>query len=97
MKSIKDVMAHINEDKRKTECQLAMFDIFNDIDGCPVSYLYINCIDIFSLDYFIIFDIFSVVNMVYEYDFKVELYLREVRLILVLETSLMNSRRSRKG
>lgn len=90
-------MAHINEDKRKTECQLAMFDIFNDIDGCPVSYLYINCIDIFSLDYFIIFDIFSVVNMVYEYDFKVELYLREVRLILVLETSLMNSRRSRKG
>lgn len=90
-------MAHINEDKRKTECQLAMFDIFNDIDGCPVSYLYINCIDIFSLHYFIIFDIFSVVNMVYEYDFKVELYLREVRLILVLETSLMNSRRSRKG
>lgn len=76
MKSIKDVMAHINEDKRKTECQLAMFDIFNDIDGCPVSYLYINCIDIFSLHYFIIFDIFSVVNMVYEYDFQVELYLR---------------------
>lgn len=35
LKSIKDVMAHINEDKRKTECQLAMFDIFNDIDGCP--------------------------------------------------------------
>lgn len=30
-------MTHINEDKRKTEGQLVMFDIFNDIDNCPVS------------------------------------------------------------
>ncbi|KAL0123374.1 hypothetical protein PUN28_005721 [Cardiocondyla obscurior] len=32
---IKKVMTHINEDKRKTESQLAMFDIFNEIDNCP--------------------------------------------------------------
>lgn len=31
-------MTYINEDKRKTEGQLAMFDIFNDIDNCPVSF-----------------------------------------------------------
>jgi hypothetical protein len=30
-------MTYINEDKRKTEGQLVMFDIFNDIDNCPVS------------------------------------------------------------
>lgn len=34
-------MTHINEDKRKTEGQLIMFDIFNDIDNCPVSLLLI--------------------------------------------------------
>ncbi|XP_015113709.1 protein ECT2 isoform X4 [Diachasma alloeum] len=33
--SIKEVMTHINEDKRKTEGQLVMFDIFNEIDNCP--------------------------------------------------------------
>ncbi|XP_046989207.1 protein ECT2 isoform X5 [Schistocerca americana] len=33
--SIREVMTHINEDKRKTEGQLVMFDIFNDIDNCP--------------------------------------------------------------
>ncbi|XP_070169787.1 protein ECT2 isoform X5 [Polyergus mexicanus] len=32
---IKKVMTYINEDKRKTERQLAMFDIFNEIDNCP--------------------------------------------------------------
>lgn len=32
-------MTHINEDKRKTEGQVALFDIFNDIDNCPVSIL----------------------------------------------------------
>jgi hypothetical protein len=40
-------MTHINEDKRKTEGQLVMFDIFNDIDNCPVSLLlnmYVTCI-----------------------------------------------------
>lgn len=28
---------HINEDKRKTEGQMEMFDIVNDIENCPVS------------------------------------------------------------
>ncbi|XP_069689583.1 protein ECT2 isoform X2 [Periplaneta americana] len=36
LSSIREVMTHINEDKRKTEGQLVMFDIFNDIDNCPV-------------------------------------------------------------
>lgn len=36
LKAIREVMTYINEDKRKTEGQLAMFDIFNDIDNCPV-------------------------------------------------------------
>lgn len=35
LKAIKEVMTHINEDKRKTEGRLALFDIFNDIDSCP--------------------------------------------------------------
>uniref|UniRef100_A0A2Z5U608 Protein ECT2 n=1 Tax=Reticulitermes speratus TaxID=60591 RepID=A0A2Z5U608_9NEOP len=35
LSSIREVMTHINEDKRKTEGQLVMFDIFNDIDNCP--------------------------------------------------------------
>lgn len=33
---LREVMSHINEDKRKTEGQLQMFDIYNDIDQCPV-------------------------------------------------------------
>lgn len=39
LKAIKEVMMHINEDKRRTELRMALFDIFNDIDGCPVSIL----------------------------------------------------------
>lgn len=39
--SIREVMTHINEDKRKTEGQVVLFDIFNDIDNCPVSILLI--------------------------------------------------------
>ncbi|XP_050094713.1 protein ECT2 isoform X2 [Anopheles aquasalis] len=35
LKAIKEVMTYINEDKRKTEGQMALFDIFNDIDNCP--------------------------------------------------------------
>lgn len=33
------VPSYINEDKRKTEGQIAMFDIVNDIEGCPASIL----------------------------------------------------------
>ncbi|KAG7304527.1 hypothetical protein JYU34_011476 [Plutella xylostella] len=32
---LREVMSHINEDKRRTEGQLQMFDIYNDIDQCP--------------------------------------------------------------
>lgn len=32
---IKTVMTHINEDKRKTEGQKQMFNIFNEIENCP--------------------------------------------------------------
>ncbi|XP_055688272.1 protein ECT2 isoform X9 [Lutzomyia longipalpis] len=35
LRAIKEVMTYINEDKRKTDGQIAMFDIFNDIDNCP--------------------------------------------------------------
>ena len=34
--SLKEVMTHINEDKRKIENQLAMFVLINDIENCPV-------------------------------------------------------------
>lgn len=33
--ALREVMTHINEDKRKTEGQRVLFDIFNDIDNCP--------------------------------------------------------------
>jgi protein ECT2 len=34
---VRRVMTLINEDKRKTEGQVALFDIFNEIENCPVS------------------------------------------------------------
>lgn len=33
--AIKEVMKYINEDKRKTEGQTQMFNIFNEIENCP--------------------------------------------------------------
>jgi hypothetical protein len=39
---VKEVLMHINEDKRKTEGQIAMFDIINDIEECPASLLSAN-------------------------------------------------------
>uniref|UniRef100_A0A1B6JGD0 Protein ECT2 n=1 Tax=Homalodisca liturata TaxID=320908 RepID=A0A1B6JGD0_9HEMI len=33
--AIREVTTHINEDKRRTEGQMVMFDIFNDIENCP--------------------------------------------------------------
>ena len=39
---INEVLAHLNEDKRKTEGQIAMFDIINDIEECPASLLSAN-------------------------------------------------------
>lgn len=34
---IKSVMTFINDDKRKTEAKLKLFEIHNDIEMCPVS------------------------------------------------------------
>lgn len=36
---LKEIMTHINEDKRKTENQVVMFDIMNEIDNCPATIL----------------------------------------------------------
>lgn len=44
LKAIREVMTYINEDKRKTEGQMAMFDIFNDIDNCPVCMCVCVCV-----------------------------------------------------
>eukprot|EP00794_Sanderia_malayensis_P011021 gene11021-12185_t len=33
--SIKDVLTHINEDRRRTEGQFQMFEIMREVDGCP--------------------------------------------------------------
>lgn len=40
---IKSVMTFINDDKRKTEAKLKLFEIHNDIEMCPVSHN-IKCI-----------------------------------------------------
>lgn len=37
IEEIQKVMTFINEDKRRTEGQVVLFDIFNDIEKCPVS------------------------------------------------------------
>ncbi|XP_062901855.1 protein ECT2 isoform X2 [Mobula hypostoma] len=36
---LREVMTHINEDKRKTECQRQIFDIVYEVDGCPANLL----------------------------------------------------------
>lgn len=52
--SLKNVMTHINEDKRKTEGQVQMFEILRDVDGCPAYVLsshrvYVSKADTFEL------------------------------------------------
>jgi hypothetical protein len=37
--SLKEVMTHINEDKRKIENQISMFVLINDIENCPATLL----------------------------------------------------------
>ncbi|XP_063772343.1 protein ECT2 isoform X4 [Pseudophryne corroboree] len=37
--SLKEVMTHINEDKRKTEGQRQIFDVVYEVDGCPANLL----------------------------------------------------------
>lgn len=50
LSAIKEVMTHINEDKRKTEGQRVMFDIFNEIDNCPVSILFVANIFFYDIE-----------------------------------------------
>ncbi|XP_031567821.1 protein ECT2-like isoform X2 [Actinia tenebrosa] len=52
--ALKNVMMHINEDKRKTEGQVQMFEILRDVDGCPAYILsshrsYVTKADTFEL------------------------------------------------
>ena len=35
LNKIKEIMTYINENKRKTEVQVAIFNIFREIDNCP--------------------------------------------------------------
>uniref|UniRef100_A0A8C5QNU2 Epithelial cell transforming 2 n=1 Tax=Leptobrachium leishanense TaxID=445787 RepID=A0A8C5QNU2_9ANUR len=37
--SLKEVMTHINEDKRKTEGQRQIFEVVYEVDGCPANLL----------------------------------------------------------
>ncbi|XP_024077090.1 protein ECT2 isoform X2 [Terrapene carolina triunguis] len=39
IESLKEVMTHINEDKRKTEAQRLIFDVVYEVDGCPANLL----------------------------------------------------------
>ncbi|XP_078521572.1 protein ECT2 [Lissotriton helveticus] len=39
IESLKEVMTHINEDKRKTESQRQIFDVVYEVDGCPANLL----------------------------------------------------------
>lgn len=48
--ALNQVMMNINEGKRKTESQIAMFDIFNDIENCPPNILSGHRFFVASLD-----------------------------------------------
>uniref|UniRef100_A0A8C8RD20 Epithelial cell transforming 2 n=1 Tax=Pelusios castaneus TaxID=367368 RepID=A0A8C8RD20_9SAUR len=39
IESLKEVMTHINEDKRKTEAQRQIFEVVYEVDGCPANLL----------------------------------------------------------
>ncbi|XP_066266141.1 protein ECT2-like isoform X1 [Branchiostoma lanceolatum] len=52
--AIKDVLDHINEDKRRTEGQVQMFDVVNEVEGCPADVLsshrqFIGRVDVLEL------------------------------------------------
>ena len=34
---IKEVMTHLNEEKRRTEGQIHIFDVYSEIENCPAS------------------------------------------------------------
>ncbi|XP_057688968.1 protein ECT2 [Corythoichthys intestinalis] len=39
IESLKEIMTHINEDKRKTDGQKQIFDVVYEVDGCPANLL----------------------------------------------------------
>ncbi|KAM8953619.1 protein ECT2 isoform 2-T2 [Pelodytes ibericus] len=39
IESLREVMTHINEDKRKTESQRQIFEVVYEVDGCPANLL----------------------------------------------------------
>lgn len=39
LNAVKETMTHINEDKRKTESQKQIFDIYNEVEGCPPTFI----------------------------------------------------------
>ncbi|KAI8498895.1 Protein T2 [Branchiostoma belcheri] len=52
--AIKEVLDHINEDKRRTEGQVQMFDVVNEVEGCPADVLsshrqFIGRVDVLEL------------------------------------------------
>ncbi|XP_002131614.3 protein ECT2-like isoform X2 [Ciona intestinalis] len=53
-KVLKQVLSHINEDKRKTEGKMKIFDIVYEVDGCPVEVvssnrLFVSRVDVATL------------------------------------------------
>lgn len=54
LNKIKEVLNHINEDKRKTEGQTKIFEIFSDIENCPPEIvsshrMFLNSVDVIEL------------------------------------------------
>lgn len=43
--------SHINEDKRKTEGQMHMFEVLRDVEGCPVSKTTLSMIYMYGTPY----------------------------------------------
>ena len=37
LEKVKTVMTHLNEEKRRTEGQITIFDIYSEIENCPAS------------------------------------------------------------
>lgn len=53
---IKAVMTFINDDKRKTEAKLKLFEIHNDIENCPVRSIFFIIL-LLACDAYLIFNL----------------------------------------
>lgn len=56
--TLKSVMTHINEYKRKTDSQVQMFEIIQDIDNCPANILSSHRTFVTKIDCFELSDVF---------------------------------------